>query len=89
METGMKWCRYRLKTRSVDDYRPLLFNESYPWWCSGFSGDDTYATIVCYLPIGEDLTKYWDDAFDIDVEYREGITFSDRFPRPNYYVPLD
>jgi hypothetical protein len=82
------WKRYRLKTYSVDDNRPLIFNPKYPWWCSG-SGEDSngeYDVIISYLPPDEDLLKYWDDAFDIDVEDREEITFTDRFPKPDYYV---
>lgn len=77
--------RYRFKTKSVKDYRPLVFNPNYPWWCSGFAGDDSYATIVCYLPETEDLLKYWDDAFDIDCERNAAIQFTSRFPKPKWY----
>lgn len=78
--------RYRFKTRSVADYRPLAFNPHYPWWCSGIAGDDNYATIVCYLPTGEDLYKYWDDAFDIDIEEDVEVVFTSRFSRPKWFV---
>jgi hypothetical protein len=77
------WKRYRFKSYSVDDYRPLVFDERYPWWCTGY-GDD-YVTIVCYLPVDEDLLKYWDDADDVDFEERDEITFTDRFPKPDYF----
>ena len=70
----MEWIRYRFKTQSTNDYRPLIFNEKYPWWCSGESDEDV--TIVAYLPKNEDLSKYWDDAFDIDFTEHEEITFS-------------
>jgi hypothetical protein len=30
------WRRYRFRTKSVDDERPLIFNPAYPWWCSGY-----------------------------------------------------
>ena len=79
------WKRYRFKTYAVEDYRPLVFNPKYPWWCSGFGGDMGHAVIVAYLPPDEDLLKYWDDAFDVDVEDREEITFTDRFPQPAYF----
>ena len=78
------WKRYRFKTHSVQDYRPLVFNPRYPWWCSG-EGNDC-AVIIAYLPPDEDLLKYWDDAFDIDVENRDEITFTDRFPKPSYFI---
>jgi hypothetical protein len=81
------WKRYRFKTRAVEDYRPLEFNPCYPWWCTG-SGDD-FVTIVAYLPEGEDLYKYWDDADDVDVEDREEISFTDRFPKPSYFKELE
>lgn len=74
--------KYRFQTRSIDDYRPLIFNPKYPWWCSGTSEDS--ATIIAYLPESESLATYWDDAFDVDVRTEE-ITFSDRFPKPDYY----
>jgi len=83
----MKWKRYRFYTRAVDDPRPLVFNPAYPWWCSGYAGDGSYAIIVAYLPANEVLEKYWDDAFDVDYTNEEAITFSDRFPQPEYYKP--
>lgn len=82
----MKYKRYRFYTKSVEDYRPLVFNPSYPWWCSGFAGDESYAVIVAYLPIAEDIYKYWDDAYNIDYEEYDEITFTDRFPKPDYYI---
>lgn len=81
----MKWKRYRFHTRSVDDYRPLVFNPSYPWWCSAETGDGSFVTIVAYLPADEPLERYWDDVFDVDYTEEETITFSGRFPRPVYY----
>lgn len=81
------WKRYRFKTKSVDDYRPLVYNAKYPWWCSG-EGDD-YAIIITYLLEDEDLLKYWDDAFDITFDKYEEITFSDRFPKPVDFLELD
>ena len=80
------WKRYRFKTSSVADYRPLIFEPKYPWWCSGTSGDGKTATIIAYLPEDEDLLKYWDDAEDIDFTEETEITFSGRFPKPSYYV---
>lgn len=77
---------YRFKTRSVDDYRPLIdmADIGMPWWCTGFAGDDSYAIIVCYLPKGEDLLKYRDDAYDIEFEERAEIVYTDRFQKPEW-----
>lgn len=84
MRGGMK--RYRFKTKSVKDYRPLVFNPAYPWWCSGTAGDGKYATIICYLPDDEEFLKYWDDAYDIDSEDCKEIVFSDRLSKPEWYI---
>jgi len=84
----MNWKRYRLKTYAVSDNRPLIFNPKYPWWCSGYGEDDRgeYSVIIAYLPKDEDLLKYWDDAFDVEFTEEESISFSDRFPKPSYFV---
>jgi len=81
----LKWRRIRLKTKAVDDCRPLIFNPKFPWWCSGTAGDYSYSIIIAFLPVGEDLMKYWDDAYDIDEEKVEGVTFTSRFAKPEYY----
>ena len=75
---------YRFKTKAVDDYRPLVDMKDIgmPWWCTGFS--DSYVIIVCYLPKGENLFKYWDDAYDIDSEERAEIKYTDRFRKPDW-----
>lgn len=79
-----KLIRYRFKTRAVDDYRPLrdMAKIQMPWWCSGQGFD--YVIIVCYLPKGEDLFKYWDDAFDINQEEKDEIAYTDRFIKPSW-----
>lgn len=79
------WRRYRFKTNSIDDYRPLIFNPEYPWWCSGQNG--TSATIIAYLPPTENLKKYWDDAYDTDFTEHDTIEFTSRFPKPAYFNP--
>jgi hypothetical protein len=85
----LEWKRYRFKTKSVDDYRPLIFNPKYPWWCSGYTMNTQFeadsAIIIAYIPAEEDLKKYWDDAFDIDSEESGPPEFSDRFQKPDYY----
>ena len=86
--TEHKWKRYRLKTYAVTDYRPLVFNEKYPFWCSGYgeNSNGEYAVIIAYLPKDEDLLKYWDDAFEVEFTEEESISFSSRFQKPEYFV---
>ena len=78
------WKRYRFKTNSVEDYRPLIFNPKYPWWCTGYG--ENCVIIVAYLPFDDDLLKYWDDAFDIEFSEEKEIVFSERFPKPDYFI---
>lgn len=82
------WKRYRFYTKE-EDYRPIKFNPSFPWWCSGFAGDESYSVIIAFLPAKEVLTDYWPDAYEIDEQDVEDVSFSDRFPKPDYYVPLE
>ena len=53
-----EYMRYRFKTKSIDDYRPLkdMKDIQCPWWCSG-EGED-YAIIICYLPKSIDLSYF-------------------------------
>lgn len=78
--------RYRFKTKSVDDYRPLIDMKDIqmPWWCTGSAMDDSYVIIVCYLPEDENLYKYWDDAYDIDYIECDKIEYNSRFYKPAY-----
>ena len=82
----MNLIRYRFKTKSINDFRPLidLKDIKMPYWCTGFASDESYAIIVCYLPKEEDLFKYWDDAYDIESSKEDNITYTDRFPKPNW-----
>lgn len=78
------WRRYRFKTNSIEDSRPLIFNPKYPFWESGFNSNS--ATMVAYLPNDEDLLKYWDDAFNIEFTEHDCIEFSGRFQKPSYFI---
>ena len=80
----MQLIRYRFKTKSVDDWRPLIdmANIQMPWWCTG-QGDD-YMIIVCYLPEEEYLETYWDDAYDIEYDKVNEIIYNSRFFKPDW-----
>lgn len=79
------WIRYRFRTKSVGDPRPIIYNPRYPWWRSGEAGDGSYAIIVAYLPKSENLEDYWDDAWTIDELECDGPKFTERFPKPDDY----
>ena len=76
------WIRWRFRSKAMDDCRPLIFNKNWPWWVTG-EGED-FVTIVAFLPEGEDIHKYWDDAYDEEWERYDEILYSDRFPKPKY-----
>lgn len=86
----MKYTRYRFKTRSVDDPRPLkpLKPLNVPFWISGYEQDPDFtlksAIIVCYLPHGTDLHEFWDDAYDVASCDCDEIAYSTRFPKPDW-----
>lgn len=81
----MRWNRHRFQTHGVADPHPVIFNPAWPWWLSSTAGDESSATIVAFLPVGEPLKKYWPDAFAKEVSVREKITFTSRFPKPAYF----
>lgn len=77
-----KWNRHRFKA-NADDYRPVKFPTPGPYWCSG-SGDG-YSIVIAYLPIGVAITEFWPEATEIDSEEKDEITYTDRFPRPEWF----
>lgn len=83
--TTKKWNRLRFKTKSVDDWRPVKWPMPGPYWCSGYAGDDSYAIIIAYMPKGKSVKKYWPDAYEIDSTEEDVITYSDRFPKPDWW----
>ena len=90
----MQYIRFRFKTKSVDDPRPLkdLKLIGMPYWISGYTCDNfdtTAAIIICYLPKGVDIKEYWDDAFEIEEQERSEITYTDRFPKPDWIAKAE
>ena len=56
-------------------------------YCGGISSrHNAFNTIIAYLPKSEDLKQYWDDAFNVDFTEHKEIIFTDRFPKPDYFV---
>lgn len=86
----MSYTRYRFKTKSVDDPRPLksLKPLGVPYWITGYEQDGNFkptaAIIVCYLPTGTDLRTYWDDAHEVESIETDEITYSSHFPKPEW-----
>jgi hypothetical protein len=92
-EVGI-WHRYRFETRGVDDPRPGIFPPPGPSWITGYASADgvddgqgvNRAIVVAYLPPDEPLTRYWPDAEAVEWTEEEAITFTSRFPKPDWWA---
>jgi hypothetical protein len=87
--------RFRVSAKSEGeelDPRPVKFPPSGPYWISGYGlheDDREFAVLVAYAPSKEDLLEHWPDA-DLewdgcDVQGRDEIAFTDRFPKPDWW----
>ncbi len=74
--------RARFKA-NLDDYRPVNFPLKHPYWCTGY--DDENSIIVAYADNEAEILKNWPEAKDIDYEERDKYTFTDRFPKPEWF----
>lgn len=81
-----RWLRIRFKVPG-DDYRPVVWPMPGPYWCSGYAGDGSYAVLVAFVRKRSEVKKFWPDAFEIEESGQQNgpITFSDRFPKPDYW----
>ena len=79
---AIRWKRYRFVS-DEDDPRPIVFPPPGPYWITGYTADDS-ATIVAYIPEGIELTDYWPEAQEIELQLAP-LTFSSRFPRPDWW----
>ena len=70
-----------------DDGRPLAFPPEGPFWITGYS--DTHTAVVAFSPDEETLTRAdrWPDAENIDDGGEQEISFTDRFPKPDWWTP--
>ena len=68
---------------NADDYRPINWPVKHPYWCSG-SGED-YSIVISYADDVDYIMKNWPEATDLDIEERSEYTFTDRFPKPDWF----
>lgn len=66
-----------------DDYRPIDWPVRHPYWCTGYGPH--YSTVVSYADNLEYILENWPEATEITVEECDGYTFTDRFPRPEWF----
>jgi hypothetical protein len=68
-----------------DDWRPVNWPIKHPYWCSGMAGDDSYSIIIAYADDVAEIERNWPEATEIDAEEVDGYTFTERFPRPEWF----
>lgn len=68
---------------NLDDPRPISWPVKHPFWVSG-EGDD-YAVVVSYADDLEYITTNWPEASELDAQEVKGYTFTDRFPKPEWF----
>ena len=82
-----KWLRCRFHT-AAEDYRPVKFPPPGPYWHTGLCwlDDKRYENVIAaYVRSLDQVTEYWPEATDIDVTEQDEITYTDRFPKPDWY----
>lgn len=76
------WLRHRFQANLADP-RPVTFPPPGPYWVSGLGED--YAIVVAYLPPDVEVSTYWPEAKEVESEERASLTFTDRFPKPEWW----
>ncbi len=85
--TVESWTRYRFRA-NPDDYRPVFFPPPGPYWCSGWGLDPDHSIVIAWFPDNVDLLEWWPEAEAVTTEEDRGPpTFTDRFPRPDWWKP--
>ena len=69
---------------NIQDPRPINWPVKHPYWVTG-EGED-YAVIVSYADDKNYIFANWPEASNLDIEERESYTFTDRFPKPKWFV---
>jgi hypothetical protein len=84
----MSWLRVRF-TSNADDYRPISFPPPGPYWCSGYTVNNDFECdeyiLIAYVKKESDITKFWPEAKNLNCTEEKQITFSDRFPKPDWW----
>jgi hypothetical protein len=80
----MSWLRVRFNT-DADDCRPIYEGKTPegPWWISGSNDEGT--VIIAFVKSEATLFKQWPEASDVDSQEVHEISFSQRFPKPDWW----
>lgn len=79
---------FKINILEVDsDYRPVKWPIKYPYWCVGESNEDFF--LVAYVDNLNQIKELWPEAFDIESTKVDKITFTSRFPKPEWFHESD
>lgn len=74
---------------NANDPRPINWPLKHPYWVTGYGewAGEGYATIVAYADDEAEILANWPEAADSDIESIpvDGYTFTDRFPKPDWF----
>lgn len=80
------WMRIRFKV-NLEDPRPIKFPPPGPYWITGRVGFDTNIhTLVGHFREMSQVKEFWPEAYDLEGPVEVKITFSDRFPKPDWWT---
>lgn len=65
------------------DFRPIEWPIKYPYWRSGET--DRSNVLIAYADSLDDIKRLWPEAYNIDYDKVDNITFTTRFPKPEWY----
>lgn len=84
-----KWLRVRFSQPDVEgDYRPVKWPPPGPYWCTGYNADDE-CIIVAFVRAESQVREFWPGAAPLDFcDERDEITFTSRFPEPEWWAAL-
>lgn len=74
--------RVRFKANE-EDYRPVNWPVKHPYWCSGSGGG--CSIVISYADDESYIYENWPEAKDLVTEEVDGYTFTDRFPKPDWF----
>ena len=79
--------RVRFKARG-GDHRPMSHSGKHPFWGTGYGdhAEGTYATVVAYADDEAEILRNWPDAYDLESTEVTSYQFSDRFPKPDWWL---
>ncbi len=89
--TTTQWHRVRFHA-NYDDSRPVVWPPLGPYWETGLAGDESYATVVAFFPVGSEclLTEFWPEADKVDWhDVTDEIAYTSRFTKPDWWRELE